>query len=143
MSETQAPWTFFIASTAVSSSLASDVSRVMSQANHIPVNIRDDPRITFVLGLGQNIELSSTEDRDAMEWLREIVDGLLFGGSAIAFCPEHLNPDQLNLLDVNRLPEDHGARNHLLFAFHSIQELRERLAEIPQDFAAWPEDDDE
>lgn len=135
-------WTFYIASTASSAVLAAEISRVMRATGHEPIDIRGDPRITIVIGLGRTIQISPDYERDAMEWLRESVDLLEFGGSAIAFCPTHLNQDQLALLDLKRLAPDHGARNRLLFSFHNSQKLLEGLDKIPQDFAAWPEDEE-
>jgi hypothetical protein len=143
MPESQDLWTFHIASTTNSAVLAQEVKRVMCAAGHEAVDIRGDPRITIIIGLGQTIQISPGYERDSMEWLREMVHDLEFGGSAIVFCPEHLTVDQLELLNIERLEPDHGARNNLILPFYNAQDLMEQLTKIPCDFAAWPEDEEE
>lgn len=134
--------TFLVLSNQESDHFATEIIRLMEEAGYQPCHICDDPRITVIVGLEEMIQLWPNHERNAMQWLRESVDGLVFGGSAIVFCPTYLGTDQRRLLDVENLdlPPDHGARK-LVKVFYSSAELLGKLQEIPEDFVPWEDEE--
>lgn len=139
--DTNKNWTFYIASHQKSATLAAEVEQTLRADGHKPCSICDNPDIIVVLGLGKMIQLFPGHARDAMGWLRAIVDHLEFGGSAIAFCPKHLKNSHLGLLNVERLALDHGARK-LVISFGDTDELREKLSKLPEAFDIWDMDEE-
>lgn len=133
--------TFLVLSNQESSHLAAEITHLMEADGYKPCHICDDPRITVIVGLAEQIQLWPNHERNALQWLRESVDGLIHGGSAIIFCPTYLNTDQCRLLDVKHLdlPPDHGA-HQLVKVFYSSAELLIKLQEIPEDFVPWEEE---
>ncbi len=134
--------TFLVLSNQESSHLAAEITSLMEADGYKSCHICDDPRVTVIVGLEQEVQLWPNHGRNALQWLRESVDGLSFGGSAIVFCPTYLSTDQLRLLDVENLdlPPDHGARQ-LVKVFYSSAELLGKLQEIPEDFVPWEDEE--
>lgn len=134
--------TFLVLSNQESFHLAAEITHIMIEAGYQACKICDDPRITIIVGLEEQIQLWPNNERNALQWLRESIDGLAFGGSAIIFCPTHLNTDQRGLLDIESLDlaPDHGARK-LVKVFYSSAELLIKLQEIPKDFSAWEDEE--
>lgn len=134
--------TFLVLSNQESCHLATEITHLMEAEGYELRDICNDPRITIIVGLEGQIQLWPNHERNALQWLRESIDGLAFGGSAIIFCPTHLSTGQLRLLDIENidLAQDHGARK-LVKVFYSSAELLVKLQEIPKDFSPWEDEE--
>lgn len=125
--------TFSIVSNPRSLTLADEVREIMLAAGHQENKLWDDPRIIIITGLEESIQLPAGPS-DAIEWLKAVINGLQFGGSAVLFCSRYLNTRQLVAFSFKQLPRDHGARK-LVQQFRGAFELLYVLNKLPVDLA--------